>query len=187
MKRTMFLFVLFFYLFSFQPTIFAAGSTSKGEISYYDSIQKGEGKPSPPSTKVADSGSPSVFPLFIKFILSFILVIGLLVVLLRFLAKRSRQTQTNGLVLPLGGHALGNNKSLQVLLIGQTIYIIGVGENVTMIRSISQGEEYQHLLESYENQGDGQTPNWVANDSLKGWNTVFRKQMQKIRNINGEE
>ncbi|MEH7356579.1 flagellar biosynthetic protein FliO [Neobacillus drentensis] len=187
MKRFMSIFVLFFYIFSFQPTIFAAGSTSNGEISAYDSIQKGEGKPSPSSTKVADSGSPTVFPLFIKLILSFFLVIVLLIGLLRFLSKRSRHMQTNGLVLPLGGQVLGNNKSLQVLLIGQTIYIVGVGENVTILRSISQGEEYQHLLESYENQAEGHTSNWLAKDSLKGWNTVFQKHLQNMRKENGEE
>jgi flagellar protein FliO/FliZ len=187
MKATMFLFVLFFYLFSFQPTSFAAGITSSGEISAYDSIQKGERKSSPPDAKVVDNGSPSVFPLFIKFILSFILVIGLLIGLLRFLSKRSRQMQTTGLVLPLGGHVLGTNKSLQVLLIGQTIYIVGVGENITMLRSISQGEEYQHLLESYENQAEGHTANWLTKDSIKGWNSVFRKHMQNMRKENGED
>jgi len=188
MKRFMSIIALFFYLFSFQPTIFAADSTSSGEISAYDSIQKGEEKKtSPSSTKVADSGSPTVFPLFIKFIFSFILVLVLLIGLLRFLSKRSRQIQSNGIVLPLGGHVLGNNKSLQVLLIGQTIYIVGVGENVTMIRSISQGEEYQHLLESYEHQAEGNNPNWLAKGSLKGWNTIFRKHLQNMRKENGEE
>ncbi|ETI69340.1 flagellar biosynthetic protein FliO [Neobacillus vireti] len=187
MKRTMFLFVLFFYLFSFQPTIFAAGSTTSGEKSVFDSFPKSEGKPSAPATKVVESESPSVFPLFIKFTLSFILVIGLLIALLRFLSKRSKQIQTSGLVLPLGGHVLGTNKSLQVLLIGQTIYIVGVGENITILRSITQGEEYQNLLESYENQGEGISPNWLTKDSIKGWNSVFRKHMQNMRKENGEE
>lgn len=187
MKRSIFFFVFLFYLFSNQPTILAAGTTSTGEHSVYDSIQKDEGKPSPSSIKVEDNESPSIFPLFIKFIFSFILVIGLLFVLLRFLSKRSRLMQPNGLVLPLGGHVLGNNRSLQVVLIGQTIYILGVGETVTMIRSIAQGEEYQHLLESYENQADGNTPNWLAKDSIKNWNTVFRKQMQKFQKENREE
>ena len=41
---------------------------------------------------------------------------------------------------------LGNNRSVQVILVGQTIYIVGVGEDVNLIRAIPQGEEYQHLL-----------------------------------------
>lgn len=187
MKRSVFLFVLFFTLFSFQSTIFAAGSTSSGENTVFDTIHKGGGNPSPPSTKVVDSQSPSIFPLFIKFIVSFALVIGLLILLLRFLSKRNRLFPSNGPVLPLGGHMLGNNRSLQVILIGQTIYIIGVGETITLIRSISQGEEYQHLLETYENQADKLSTNWLPKDLNNKWNTVFRKYMKKMQQENSEE
>jgi flagellar protein FliO/FliZ len=187
MKRTMFLFVLFFYLFSFQPTIFAAGSTSAGGHSVYDAIQKGGETPSPPSTKVVDSQSSSLFPLFIKFIVSFVLVIGLMIGLLRFLSKRSRLLQSNGPVLSIGGHMLGNNRSLQVVLIGQTIYILGVGETITLIRSISQGEEYQHLLESFESQAEGQSPQWLTMDSVKKWNSSFRKHIQNMNQRNGRK
>lgn len=82
---------------------------------------------------------------------------------------------------------LGNNRSLQVVLIGQTIYIIGVGETITLIRSISQGEEYQHLLESYENQADGLSPKWFPQEPQKIWDSVFRKYIQKMQQENGEE
>ncbi|MEH7076583.1 flagellar biosynthetic protein FliO [Neobacillus drentensis] len=191
MKRTIVFFVLLLYLFSFQSTTFAAGSISSGEPSVYDSIQKGETKTSPASTtstKAVDSQSTSLFPLFLKFIFSFILVIGLLFLLLRYLSKRGNGMQANGPVLPIGSHLLGNNRSMQILLIGQTIYIVGVGEDVTLIRTISQGEEYQHLLEVYENQAaDGQTPKWFPKDTKKIWNTVFRKHLQNLQQESGEE
>jgi flagellar protein FliO/FliZ len=187
MKRTMLFFVMFFYLFSFQSTSFAAGSSSSGEPSVYDTIQKGDKTTSSPA-KAEDSQSPSLFPLLIKFIISFILVIGLLFLLLRFLSKRGNLLQTNGPVLPIGGHTLGNNRSVQLLLIGQTIYVVGVGDDVTLIRTISQGDEYQHLLESYENQAaEGITPKWFPKDSKKIWDSVFRKHLQKMHHENGEE
>jgi flagellar protein FliO/FliZ len=186
MKCFMVFFVLFFNLISFQSTIYAAGSTSAGDPSVYDSIHKGEKKSTSPTPKIVDSQSPSIFPLFIKFILSFILVIGLLFVLLRFLSKRGR-LQTNGPVLPLGGHMLGNNRSVQVVLIGQTIYIIGVGETISLLRSLSHGEEYQHLLESYENQAETLPSKWIMKDSKKIWNSVFQKHLKKMRHENGEE
>lgn len=191
MKRTILFFVMFFYLFSFQSTTFAAGSTSSGEPSVYDSIQKGETKSqttSTTSTKDVDSQSSSLFPLFLKFIFSFILVIGLLFILLRYLSKRGNLMQANGPVLPIGSHMLGNNRSMQVLLIGQTIYIVGVGDDVTLIRTINQGEEYQHLLESYENLAvDGQIPKWFPRDTKRIWNTVFGKHLQKMQQDSGEE
>lgn len=187
MKYTVFFFILFFYFISFQSTTLAAGSTSAGEHSIYNTIHNGKEKPSSSTINDVGSTAPSLFPVFIKFIVSFVLVIGLLLFLLRFLSKRSRMMQSSGPVLPLGGHMLGNNRSLQVVLIGQTIYIVGVGEDITLIRSISQGEEYQHLLESYENQGDALSQKWFMQDSKTMWNSVFRKYLQKIHQENGEE
>ncbi|MBT2657837.1 flagellar biosynthetic protein FliO [Bacillus sp. ISL-18] len=187
MKRLMSLIILFFYLFSFQPTIFAAGSDTGG-TSVYEAIKKGNQHSSTSAATVADSTSPSLFPMFIKFIVSFGLVIVLLVLLLRFLAKKNRLLPANGPVLPLGGHSLGNNRSLQVLLIGQTIYVVGVGEDVTLIRTISQGEEYQRLLEGYETQADGvQPPKWFPQASKTNWNAVFRKHITKFQRENEEE
>ena len=188
MKRTMLFFAMFFYLFSFQSTIYAAGPPTAGDSSVYDTIHKGDGKTTSPSPKVVDSQSPSIFPLFIKFIVSFIIVIGLLIVLLRFLQKRGNLVQTNGPIVSIGGHSLGNNRSLQVLLIGQTLYIIGVGETITLLRTISQGEEYQSLLESYENQPETQSPKWLTQDPKQLWDTVLKKQMKKMKFFdNGKE
>jgi flagellar protein FliO/FliZ len=187
MKRLMSLMIVVFYLFSFQPTIFAAGSDTGGQ-SVYDAIKKGDPHSSTPAANVADSTSPSLFPMFIKFIVSFGLVIVLLVLLLRFLAKKNRLLPSNGPVLPLGGHSFGNNRSLQVMLIGQTIYVVGVGEDITLIRTISQGEEYQRLLEGYETQADGpQPPKWFPHASKTKWTTVFREQIAKIQRVNEEE
>jgi flagellar protein FliO/FliZ len=188
MKRTMLFLVMFLYLFSFQSTIYAAGSTTAGDSSVYDTIHKGDGKTPSPSPKAVDSPSPSIFPLFIKFIVSFIIVIGLLILLLRFLQKRGSIVQSNGPIVSIGGHSLGNNRSLQVLLIGQTLYIIGVGETITLLRTISQGEEYQSLLESYENSAETQTPKWLTKDHKQLWDTVLRKQIPKKKFFdNGEE
>ncbi|MDF2856802.1 MAG: flagellar biosis protein [Neobacillus sp.] len=187
MKKQLFLFVLFATLFSFQTTILADEPTSSGETSVYDSINNG-GEPSPPASKeVADSKPPTLFPLFFKFIVSSALVIGLLVFLLRFLSKRNRLLPSSGPVLPLGGQVLGNNRSIQVVLIGQTIYVIGVGETVSLIRTISQGEEYQHLLEGYENQADTLSPTWLPKDTKDKFNAVFQKYVQKMQKENKEE
>lgn len=192
MKRSMSLLILLFCLFSFQPSILAAGSTTPGNSSVYDAIHSGEKTKTPDSTKVVDSPSPSVFSLFIKFIFSFVFVIVLIFFVVRFLSKRSGQLQANGPIIPLGAKVLGNNRSLQVVMIGQTIYILGVGDTITLIRSISQGEEYQHLLESYENDAEVSTlptlpTNWLSKDQLKKWNTIFRQQLKKMQQEDSEE
>jgi flagellar protein FliO/FliZ len=194
MKHFKWFFVMFFCLFFIQPTFYAAGTTpsgeSSGEPSVYESMKTGDvqqSTPSPTTSKeVAESQSPSIFPLFIKFIFSFALVIALLFWVMRYLSKRNNVLQTSGPVLPLGGKMLGNNRSVQVILVGQTIYILGVGEDVNLIRAIPQGEEYQHLLESYENQTDPGAPILFKKDSLN-WKSVFGKQMSKLQNEMDEE
>lgn len=187
MKRKIRFAIIFFILIlSFQSTILAAGSSTNGD-SVYDTILKGEEKEKSSPEKVVENGSsPSLFPSFIKFIFSFILVIGLLFVLLRFLSKRN-MFQTRGPVIHLGGQHLGKDRSLQILLIGQTIYIIGVGEEVTLVRTISQGEEYQHLLEIVENQPEIPQPSWLPKDSKKLFNDTFVKYLKKMKQGNGGE
>jgi flagellar protein FliO/FliZ len=188
MKRFVIVFVMIYSLFSFQSTIFASGSTSDGETTVYDAIQNGgEKSTSEQQPKQVDSPSPSLFSSFIKFIFSFILVIGLLFLLMNYLSKRNRKFQNNGPILSLGGQALGNNRSMQVVLIGQTIYIVGVGEDITLIRTISKGEEYQSLLEGFENQAEVITPKWLTMDSKKKWFTVLNKHLKKMKKENGEE
>lgn len=189
-------FVMLFCLFFIHPTFFAAGTTPSGESSsepsVYESMQTdGEQdlESTPPQTtptEVADTQSPSIFPLFLKFIFSFAVVIGLLLWVMRYLSKRNNVLQTSGPVLPLGGRMLGNNRSVQVILVGQTIYIIGVGEDVNLIRAIPQGEEYQHLLESYENQGDTTSVPLFKKNSTK-WNSVFGKHLKKMQRDMDEE
>ncbi|MED3563668.1 flagellar biosynthetic protein FliO [Bacillus xiapuensis] len=187
MKYTMIVFIMLCSLVTFQSAVFAADSQSAGDSSIYDTIHNGKETPKSPAAQPAASGTPSLFPLFVKFIVSFILVIGLLFVLLRFLSKRSSMMQTNGPILPLGGQVLGNNRSLQVVLIGQTIYIFGVGESITLLRTISQGEEFQQILKSFENQEEMPSTKEIINDSKKMWNNVFGKHLQKIRQEHGEE
>ncbi|MCH6266817.1 flagellar biosynthetic protein FliO [Neobacillus citreus] len=187
MKRFMSLMLIFIYLFSNQPTMSAAGTSTAGDPSVYDAIHDG-GKSTPPKAeKIEDSGSSAIFPLFIKFVFSFILVIGLLFLFIRFLSKRGRLMQSSGPVLPLGGHSLGNNRSLQVVLIGQTIYILGVGETITLIRSINQGEEYQHLLEGFETQADPLQVKWLGGETRFNWLSTFQKQIQKLKKGNQGE
>jgi flagellar protein FliO/FliZ len=181
------LLLIFVCLFSFQTTIYAEGSTSTEEPTVYDSLKKEEGTSVPASPSTVEAASSNIFPLFMKFILSFILVIGLLLLLLRYLSKRNGLLQSSGPVLPLGGHNLGNNKSVQVILIGQTIYVVGVGENINLIRSIEKGEEYQHLLESYENQSEGISSKWLSSDPNKAWISVLQKHLQKMKKASREE
>jgi len=84
-------------------------------------------------------------------IVALIIVITLIVFTLRFLSSRTRTWGQNRSLRSLGGIALGQNKSLQVIEVGGKVYLVGVGENVTLIDRIDDAEEAGRLIAILEN------------------------------------
>jgi flagellar protein FliO/FliZ len=84
-------------------------------------------------------------------IIALVIVIALIVVTLRFLSSRTRAWGQNRSLRSLGGIALGQNKSLQVIEVGGKLYLVGVGENVTLIDRIDDAEEAGRLIAILEN------------------------------------
>lgn len=87
----------------------------------------------------------------VKMIFAFLLVIGLLFALLKFVNKKGRLLQKNKVVQNLGGTNVGSSKSVQVVKVGNQLFVIGVGENVQLLSEIT-GQEKQQLLTQYEEQ-----------------------------------
>ncbi|WP_158232597.1 MULTISPECIES: flagellar biosynthetic protein FliO [unclassified Sporosarcina] len=87
---------------------------------------------------------------YIRTILAFIFVIGLLVWLLRFMNKRNRSFDQNRLMTNLGGVPLGQHKSIQLVKMGSHYFVVGVGENVQLLREIDDPDEIADLLERYD-------------------------------------
>ena len=102
--------------------------------------------------KTALQGTPTLSAGDImKMIFAFLLVIGLLFALLKFVNKKGRLLQKNKIVQNLGGTNVGSSKSVQVVKVGNQLFIIGVGENVQLLSEIT-GQEKQQLLTQYEEQ-----------------------------------
>ena len=51
----------------------------------------------------------------------------------------------------LGGLSLGAQKSAQLIQIGNRLYIVGVGDNITLLKEIDNEEEMNQLLAFYNN------------------------------------
>ncbi len=86
---------------------------------------------------------------YIKVLFALVFVLGLLLFVLRFLNKRSQSYQQNKLIQNLGGQAVGAQKSVQLLYIGEKIYIVGVGEDINLIQVIDDPQEVQQMLTLY--------------------------------------
>ncbi|KFL44347.1 hypothetical protein CH76_00620 [Lysinibacillus sp. BF-4] len=97
------------------------------------------------------SGVPSyTFWEFIKIILALAFVIILLYAVLKFLNKKNLNYQQNQMVQNLGGVSVGAQKSVQLLQIGSKIYIIGVGEDVQLLKEITDEQDIDTLYKIYE-------------------------------------
>jgi len=94
--------------------------------------------------------------LWILFVLA--VIVGLIILLLRFLAKRNRGWGMNRSLRSLGGYPLGTNKSMQIIEWNGRIYILGVGENVTPIETITDPETVAALLAEHDAASESMNP-----------------------------
>lgn len=99
-------------------------------------------------TTVTAAGDISAWE-YIKMVLALIFVVALFYGLMKFLNKRNLNFQRNQMVQNLGGLSLGAQKSVQLLQVGKTLYLVGVGEDVQLLREITDPEEVEALLALY--------------------------------------
>jgi flagellar protein FliO/FliZ len=118
---------------------------------------------------------------FLKMIFATIFVIALLYAILKFINKRSRSFSSNQLVENLGGTALGTNRSIQIVKIGNRVLVVGVGEDVKLLKEIDDEEEARQIIEDYNNRMD----------QLVQPSDIVTKLIERTRNIkqgtSGEE
>ncbi|MFX3632927.1 MAG: flagellar biosynthetic protein FliO [Candidatus Pristimantibacillus sp.] len=108
-------------------------------------------------------GSENMAGSLVWVIVSLFIVIALIVVLIKWLSTRNRAWGTNRSLRSLGGIALGQNNSMQVVELAGRVYIVGVGENVTLIDKIDDLEQAQAIVASIERQSNGGwSPNGMA-------------------------
>lgn len=149
------IFLLFIALLGSQSAVYAEPDNSvkdwykeKGNEAENESVPKQE------VTKVNTDDTNTVgvtFFDFIKMIFALLFVIALLYAVLRFVNKKSKSFQSTQLVENLGGTALGSNRSVQLIKVGNQILVVGVGESIQLLKEISDEEEYREIIESYNN------------------------------------
>lgn len=103
----------------------------------------------------------------LRIILVLALIIGLIIVVLRFIGKRNRGWWMNRSLRSLGGLSVGPNKSLQIVEWNGRIYVLGVGENVTLLEAITDPELVADLLARHE--ADNAAPEAALPAWLRQW------------------
>jgi flagellar protein FliO/FliZ len=135
-----------------------------------------------------------------------VLIIALFFVLIRFLAKKNQYSPFGRSVRSLGGVPLGQNKSIQIVEIGHSLFVVGVGENIQLLEKIDDPDEVAYVTDlltsgQSENAGFLSVGKWI--DKLRGskkevdeeveitssFQQVFHDKLQRVtsRNKNVEE
>ncbi|EZH67258.1 hypothetical protein DH09_04805 [Bacillaceae bacterium JMAK1] len=99
------------------------------------------------------AASESVWSVLFKLFLALFVVIALMYVLLRLLGRKNYQMQSSNTMQNIGGIPLGQNKSVQIVRIGDRLLVVGVGENIALLDEIRDEDEIERIL----NQKDEQT------------------------------
>lgn len=99
-------------------------------------------------------------------------IIGLIVLLLRFLGRKNQTWLSRRAIRTIGGMALGPNKSIQVIEIGNTVYLIGVGDDITLVDKISDPEEAMLVIQSF--QSEAAEPNQFLTPFISKLSNRFR-------------
>ncbi|OMI08285.1 flagella biosynthesis protein FliZ [Bacillus swezeyi] len=99
----------------------------------------------------SDPPSPSVSIFdFVKMIGALLFVIFLIYALVKFMNKRNRLLKPFQYVENIGGTSLGQNKSVQLIKVGNRVLVVGVGENIQLLKEIDDEKEYEDILAQHE-------------------------------------
>jgi flagellar protein FliO/FliZ len=99
-----------------------------------------------PDTQIPFDGPGNMLGSVAWLMVALAIVIVLIVIVIKWLSKGSRAWGINRSMRSLGGIALGQNSSVQVLEIAGTIYIVGVGDTVTLLEKIDDAERVADIL-----------------------------------------
>ncbi|MFF5993326.1 flagellar biosynthetic protein FliO [Lysinibacillus sp. KU-BSD001] len=137
---------------------------------------------------------------YIRILLSLVFVLGLLIYVLRFLNKRNQNYQQNSIVRNLGGHSVGPQKSVQLLQIGNQIYVVGVGEDVRLLQTITDPQEIEQIValynEKYTNTSTAPyiaelftkfKPQRSAKVQTEEFNSILDKRLSEIKKERSDE
>ncbi|WP_342435876.1 flagellar biosynthetic protein FliO [Paenibacillus sp. FSL L8-0436] len=108
----------------------------------------------PANSEPLGNSNPLLNLLNVIFVLAVIVI--LIVLLIRFLGRRNQTLMSGRSIRTLGALGLGPNKSVQIIEIGGSLYMIGVGENISMLDKITDPAEVALIISTFEEESSGQ-------------------------------
>ncbi|RSL32845.1 flagellar biosynthetic protein FliO [Salibacterium salarium] len=139
------------------------GTDDGDESSTEESNAEDQEEPTSESSDDAGSSGPemmedtNVFKMLFQLVLALAAVIAIMYFLLKFINKRTQSFQSQKTMQNLGGVPLGQNKSVQMIKIGDRLLIVGVGDSIRLLKEIEEESEIEDLLENDSTSDTGWT------------------------------
>ena len=118
-----------------------------------------------------------------KLVLYTFIILIMIYALIKFLANRQKNLQPNQAIKLMGGTPLGNNKSLQLVKVGDQLLLIGVGDQVTLLKEFLNEDEIKKIEENLTNQPSALSNTLTSFLKEKLTNRTRKKQSTSFENI----
>lgn len=130
-----------------------------------------------------ESLSDSLVLNIIKLAIVLSLVIGLMYLVIKFLQSRNKLFQKVKSMENLGGLSLGQNKSIQIVKIGSRLYLVGVGDNVELLKEITDKQLIDEILaeESKENRATTAKTIFPLKQNTAQFRRLFQKELDQLK------
>ena len=178
MRKCIYLFVLLLFMFSSIPVVHAA----TGDGSVTDFFNQTETPEEDDSDLISDdnmtkdlnsninqTNSPTLFSIILKLIIVLAIIIGLIYLLLRVFNRSGHLNRHGDALVNLGGISLGTNKSIQTIKIGKKVFLVGVGDDISLLTEITD----EQVIEALVAKQDAST---LPAQSILGQLKIFQKQ-----------
>lgn len=118
------------------------------------------------------------FGSYVKLFFAFAFVIVLLYATLRFVNRRNFHMSQHRLMRNLGGVSVGSQRSIQLISVGGTYYLVGVGEDVRLLKEVTDEKEIEQIKKYVQEEQEGAltAPSFLAVDSLR---SLFNKKKER--------
>lgn len=97
-----------------------------------------------------ETGNSSLVFEIIKMFFALLLVLALIYIFLYFLKRRNKLGNRLKSLENIGGISVGQNKSIQIIRLGDAIYLVGVGEEINLLKEIKDEKLINQLVKEME-------------------------------------
>lgn len=155
-----------------------------------ESIDTGEANQDEKEVLSEEMSTGSIVFQVIKTLFALLLILALIYILIKFLSKRNKLFNQVKALENLGGISVGQNKSIQIVRIGNKVFMVGVGDNVELLQEIDDEDLVKDLILNNE-QGDFQVNHLVQSifkpksgdndEPQQKFKKLFSNELEKLK------